>query len=248
MDTKEIARAVGPAMVTSALTLALFAAARRKKALGYELVSSEPLSTPGPGMKEIAERVRVTIDGNPVIDPHLAIVRVCNAGPTAVLPEDFVRTLRIDVGAAIVALEVLARASHHTGDIGREGSAILMPPSLFNVDDDVRLKIYTSGAPQKTPSHDGAIRDGAVTSLLAGPPAVVKLLAYLVGIFTLAFAAWGMSLMLWGVVSALRNGGSHALLAFAEIAGLVLGPRAAMLVSAIALDRRNWPTSWRRAS
>lgn len=110
---------------------ALFPPRRR---LSYALESASPLVDQS-GLQSGSMTIEVLVNGVPLADPHLAVVRLKNSGRHAIASEQFdqQRALEIDLNASVVEL-LSAEADQHGTVIGAcavSGATISFGPEVI---------------------------------------------------------------------------------------------------------------------
>jgi hypothetical protein len=132
------------AFVGFVTSIVLYWSQRRRKALSYEVISSNPLVS----MREVArERIKILYEEKPVEDVHIVIVRIVNSGNVAITGQDYDRAISIGFGktARILTADVVDKspenfpASFHVRE-----AEIVLDPVLFNSKDSLTLKALVS--------------------------------------------------------------------------------------------------------
>ena len=138
--------AVAGVVCTTLLGVAVFLLQRRRKELGYRVISRTPLVSVEADVKE---QVVVVFGGEIVTDVHLVMVEVVNWGNQAIVPDDYQRPLCVDLGTGARVLSVGRVDSKPEGldvsaSIVESRDKVAVDPLLLNAGDSFTLKILVS--------------------------------------------------------------------------------------------------------
>lgn len=131
-------------IVTLLLGLITIWISRRRKALTYKILSLTPLATI---YDDIGGRVQITLDGKPVADVQLALVKVTNSGNTPIESTDYERPIRFDLSKAA---QILSAGITETSSkslkpsIEHDHTSVVIKPILLNNGDSITLKILAA--------------------------------------------------------------------------------------------------------
>lgn len=135
------------ALVAIALSILLPLIQRRSKRLSYEVISKTALLNID---KEITGRVEILLDGKPIKDVSLAVVKIINSGTVPIPANDYERPicLRFGNNARILSYEIIDRIPESLQPkiyMKDENEAnVTLEPVLMNGGDSVSLKVLIS--------------------------------------------------------------------------------------------------------
>ncbi|MGO9481167.1 MAG: hypothetical protein ACLP05_05240 [Candidatus Kryptoniota bacterium] len=117
---------------------------RQRKSLSYDI----PVSTQLLDVKEaVRSKLEILYEGKPVQDVHLLLVRIVNTGNLPILPNDYERPIRLEVGgkAQLLSCEVYDTSpkSLRVSPI-IEGNNVNLPAIMLNGGDAIVLKLIVS--------------------------------------------------------------------------------------------------------
>jgi len=137
---------VGAIVAFLALVLSLVIASiqRRRKRLAYQILTDTPFFTV---QEEVKGRVQMLLDGAPVEDPSLIVLRVMNRGNMPIRVANFQRPLSFTFGdkAEVIAAEVIRqRPANLTAAVTFENGKVTLTPLLLNGGDSLDIKCLVS--------------------------------------------------------------------------------------------------------
>lgn len=126
-----------------------WASGRTEKSLSYGIVSQGPLVD----VKDEAKgRLQVLLDGKPVTNVTLFVIRVTNSGTVSIKPDDFVKPLQFSFAPAnrILSAELVRQIPATLGaSLKRDEKNVTLTPLLLNQQDSLTFKVLISGAAEK---------------------------------------------------------------------------------------------------
>jgi hypothetical protein len=131
-----VAAVVGVVAVVA--TIWVWQASQSDKALSYEVLSAASVVNVQPGVQRAVE---VRVNGVPVSDPSLAVVRLRNTGDAPIPSVDFEGplTLRFDGGSVLSAEVTDTQPPRLTTSLSFTGELVSLAPLLFNAGDSVTV-------------------------------------------------------------------------------------------------------------
>lgn len=143
-----IGAVIGVAGIVSAITLGvvLYLLQRHRKELGYRVLSHTRVVSVE---AEVAERVQVLYEGQPVRDVHLVEVEVVNSGNEAIVVQDYEYPLAIGTGEKSRVLTAVLVEAEPEGlpawpIISESGDTVRVQPLLLNPGDSFKVRILVS--------------------------------------------------------------------------------------------------------
>lgn len=127
-----------------AVSVVLYFLQRRHKALSYEIVSRTPLMSV---KEEVKGRVQILLDGTPVSDAHMVIIRVTNSGNVPIIPSDYLRPVHFDFGETVQILSAeITETNPDNVDASLElgSETVVLTPVLLNGGDSIILKVLVA--------------------------------------------------------------------------------------------------------
>jgi hypothetical protein len=135
--------AIGLTAGTLVVALLAYSAQRSKKRIEYLVTANTELLP-----RQLPEQVQVTLNGNAIADPALAIMRICNTGTIDVIPEDFETHLKIELRGVEESVAASCAASRPTDlqpKLRFDGASVHIEPMLINTGDLMELHFLTAG-------------------------------------------------------------------------------------------------------
>lgn len=153
-DAGRVTLAIGAIVISATIAITLFILNRRRKALTYKFASMTRVLTL---KEEIAGRVRILFDDQPVNDVGLVKVIVGNSGTEPIRAADFIRPISFAVAneARIIDADVIKKEPDELEIIiQKEDQKVTITPTLFNSGDTVTFKLLIA-------NFDGSLTPGA---------------------------------------------------------------------------------------
>ncbi len=126
-------------------TLAVYIGQRRKKSLMFEVLSKSPVLS---AAEEIAGKLQILFQNQPVREVYLVVLRLFNAGNIPITSSDYERNISITFGgkARVLTAEVSETEPENLdAEISIKSlSSIELKPTLLNPGDSITIKILVS--------------------------------------------------------------------------------------------------------
>jgi len=143
-----IAAAIGLVGIATSIILGavVYLLQRRRKQLGYRVLARTRVISVE---EQVQEEVVIAFRGALVRDVHLVMVELVNSGNQPIVPDDYHRPLRIDLGEGSRVLSVDVAESKPEGigaspSLAESRGAVEINPVLLNPGDSLRLKMLVS--------------------------------------------------------------------------------------------------------
>ena len=171
-------------MLAIVITVIIFLAQRRRKTLAYEIVSQTSVIS---AADEIAGKIQILFQGEPVRKVHLLVLRLVNTGNIPVTTGDYEREVSFRFGSSgrILTADVSETSPQNlNAEVFIKDKTVAVKPILLNSGDAITIKTLISDFDDKT-SVDGRI---------IGVKAIEK---------RTENSAWGFVLMIAGLILSL---------------------------------------------
>lgn len=132
------------AVLAIVVSISLWMLQRRKKKLGYDVLSNLSLLTV---REELEGRLKVLFDENPVKNVHLFVLRVVNNGNVPITPSDFERPLSLVFGenSNVLSAQVTETSPKNLKiELTTQRDRITFVPLLLNQKDSITVKLLVS--------------------------------------------------------------------------------------------------------
>ncbi|MBC8461264.1 MAG: hypothetical protein H8D67_25050 [Deltaproteobacteria bacterium] len=160
---------------------------RKKREFSYTILSKTRLFTIH---DEVRDRLQVSLDGNPIEDVYLLIIRFQNSGNVSLVSADFESDVVMDLNheAQIISNEVIETtpADLEYTIIGK-GNSLQISPSLFNANDSITIKMLISDY-EEIKSVKGRIVGVSNIKMLKWNPALdrrTRMLGFFISLFSI---------------------------------------------------------------
>lgn len=149
------------------VALLIYRNQKSKKELSFALVFSVPIVSVRPS---VADRVKISFDGNEIKEAQLVIITIKNTGNVAVKREDYDEPITVDFPSCkILSSDVLSTKPDDLFCDGESlktfltenGSSLTLAKRLLNPNEEIRLSILLEGS-KVGPYVRGRIVDGVV--------------------------------------------------------------------------------------
>ena len=133
------------AVVGIAISLVIYLKQRQRKDLSYSVITSTPLLTVG---SEIAGRIQILFDSNPVRDVKLLVLRFANTGNVPITSKDYEHPIALNFEENVRILEAEISGKEPSDlpvSIVLEEKRVIIEPTLLNNDDSITLKMLLTG-------------------------------------------------------------------------------------------------------
>jgi len=129
------------AVVALLLTYLLFRMQQNQKKISYEVISSRAAISVG---DEVKGRIQILLDGTPVNDVYLVILKICNTGNIPILSTEYDQpiTFNFGKGSKVLDVEIFdSMPSDIRVSVKIDIEKIVLEPLLLNSKDSFKLKV-----------------------------------------------------------------------------------------------------------
>jgi len=156
---------------TIILGMILYLLQRRRKELGYRVVSHTRLVSVE---AEVEDEVAIVYRGEPVRDVHLVVVEVVNWGNQPIVPDAYERALCVELGTGARVISVDEVGSKPEGiqvstSVHESRDKVTINPLLLNAGDSFTLKVLVSGYSGAVTVAGRVVGVKEIRTLLEGP-------------------------------------------------------------------------------
>jgi hypothetical protein len=145
------------AVLAIIVSIVIFFLQRSTKSLDYEVVADRAILAPTPQFG--GKGLEVSLNGVPLRDPHLVVLRFVNFGDIPIRRDDFEIPLRISFPSGTTILSAqLSRTNPPNLQVkltGGKGSSLLIEPLLLNDGDYFEIQMLVDGSEE--PSVGGRV-------------------------------------------------------------------------------------------
>lgn len=190
---------------------------RNRKRLSYRVVFQQRLLSVE---EDLAGRVQVTFDGNPVQDVRMILIYLRNSGNVPIEESDYIQPLGFRFGkeARILSAEVVkTKPENMQVSIEADRNGITLKPDVFNGGDALALKVLLTGNSEVRP--EGRVK-GVSRLQKSGDKSVMTMIIF----FVYTFAISGLGTLALLHVPGLATGSRLFVLILLVIAALAVVP------------------------